>query len=264
VRGLRCVCLIGLIAILAAVASACSHASTTSVKAGLFNVSGSVLLKDAAAALRPRGGLTVTALSPDSRIRPVTTRTAADGTFRFDLRPGWYLLVVDYWGEPAVQIKAPGHGVALTAVTAPSKELADTAAVGVHDVPDVIPALGVCVDGRLVFLRPRPVMLPHSVMSRAEAIAGHENTDGTPARAVLATVTAPGTNVVSQGAAGTRVRSLRHWLAWVVVRTFPRPGNVRIGGFVPVGVSVPPLLALHDVSLIDARTGASLLGFETK
>lgn len=134
----------------------------------------------------------------------------------------------------------------------------------VNDVPAVIPRRGLWIDGRLVFLRPPPRRLPRLVMPPAEPVEGYKNAGATPARAVLAVVSAPGTNGGGQSAAGSRVRPLRHWLAWVVMRTARRPFDAQIGGFVPADVFAPRALARHDVSLIDARSGQFLLGFETK
>jgi len=57
-------------------------------------------------------------------------------------------------------------------------------------------------------------------------------------------------------------KPMRNWPTWVVIGTGRRPFNASTGG--GPGTSAPPALALHRVSLIDARTGEFLLGFFTK
>ena len=118
------------------------------------NVSGSVSLQEPDGE-RPGSGLRVTALSERSDRPPVTAQTGPDGSFRLALKPGWYLLTVDYWGEPAIQVQVPEAGVAFAPISAPSRELAQTTRVTVNDPPSLIPPHGVWLDGHLVLLEAR-------------------------------------------------------------------------------------------------------------
>ncbi len=248
---------VGLVILALTSLAACANAQDSTVPPLAGNVNGTVLLRDAQPE-RPAAGLVVTALGPDAQIRAVSTRTAADGSFHFQVKPGWYLLTVDYWGEPATQVKVPLVGVAAATITAPTEERAATRAVVVKDPPAALPPRGVWLDGHLVLLMLPPARVPTAVMSREKATTGYENVDGSPARGVLAVVTAPGSFVGLKNP----TKPLRDWLAWVVIGTRRRPTNVDLGG-VP-GKTEPPFLALHNVALLDARTGQFLLGFNTK
>ena len=95
-----------------------------------------------------------------------------------------------------------------------------------------------------------------SAISRAKAVAAALD-GGKPARAVLATVSAP------QRMLGPK-QPMVDWLTWVVVRDLPRPIDCVVGGYVPKGTPRTPGLVTHSVSLIDAKTGRFLLGFFTK
>ena len=185
-------------------------------------------------------------------MRSVSTHTAADGSFRLQLQPGWYLLAVDYWGAPATQIHVVESSVTAAPIVAPSRELAQSIRVTVNDAPGVVPPPGIWLGSHLALLKPAPRHLP-PVISRKRAIAaglGH----GKPARAVLAVVSAPGRILAPHG-------PMRNWLTWVVTRTMNRPLDPRSGG--PFAPPRPPYLVLHNVIFIDARTGEGLLGFFT-
>ena len=244
---------IGLLCLLAISVTACAQAeaSLSPSPSPAGNVSGTLLLKGAQTDA-PGAGLLVTALSRKPHVRPVSTRTAADGSFTFRLLPGWYLLAVDYWGAPATQIHVVESSVTAAPIVAPSRELAQTTRVTVNAAPGVIPPPGIWLGSHLALLKPAPRHLP-PVISRKRAIAaglGH----GKPARAVLAVVTAPQTIIAPHG-------PMRNWLTWVVTRTLRKPLDPRIGGrFQPPR---PPYLVHHSVSIVDAHTGESLLGFFT-
>lgn len=238
--------LIGFVVLVALAATACAQATGSEPSPRPFNVGGTVLLAGPQDE-RPGAGLVVTARSPKARTRLVTTSTASDGSFHFQLKPGWYLLTVDYWGEPATQVKVPVIGVAAAIIAAPTEDRAATRAVFINDVPAVLPPHGVWLDGHLVLLKPPPAQLPHSVMSREKAVAGYENADGAPARGVLAVVTARGVRVGMKNP----TKPLRDWLAWVIIRTQRRPINASTGG--GPGMSVPPFLTLHGVSQCHPR-----------
>ena len=75
---------------------------------------------------------------------------------------------------------------------------------------------------------------------------------------MLAVVSAPQRMI----GAKNPTKPMRNWPTWVVIGTGRRPFNASTGG--GPGTSAPPALALHRVSLIDARTGEFLLGFFTK
>ena len=218
-----------------------------------FNVTGSVRLQQADGE-RPGSGLTVTARSERSHRPSVRVRTMSDGSFQLSLKPGWYLLTVDYWGEPALQINVPKVGIAFAPISAPARELAQTTRVSVNDPPSLVPPHGVWLDGHLVLME--PVWPEVSAISRAKAVAAALD-GGKPARAVLATVSAP------QRMLGPK-QPMVDWLTWVVVRDLPRPIDCVVGGYVPKGTPRTPGLVTHSVSLIDAKTGRFLLGFFTK
>ena len=114
---------IGLVCLLAVSLTACTQAVTSRSTSPVGNVSGTLLLRGAKADA-PGAGLLVTALSPKVKVRPVSTRTAADGSFHLQLRPGWYVLTVDYWGAPATQVRVGRFGVTAAPIVAPSRDLA--------------------------------------------------------------------------------------------------------------------------------------------
>lgn len=127
--------------------------------------------------------------------------------------------------------------------------------VSVNDVPAVIPPQGVWLGRHLALVRPAPEHVPR-VVSRQQAIAvslvGHGSTQAT-----LAVVSAPQRILAPDG-------PLRDRLTWVVVETLPRPLELRIGGTQQPGETAgQPYLVKHRVSLVDARSGAFLLGFFT-
>ena len=218
------------------------------------NVSGSVSLREPDGE-RPGSGLTVTARSERAERPAVTARTGPDGGFQLSLDPGWYLLTVDYWGEPAMQIHVPQAGVAFAPISAPSRELAQTARVTVNDPPSLVPPHGAWLDGHLVLLEP---VWPEisTTISRARADAAALG-GAKPARAFLATVTDRGRMLGPK-------QPMVDWLAWVVVRDLPRPTDCVIGGMKPAGTPRTPGLVTHSVSLVDARTGRFLEGFFTR
>ena len=92
-----------LVCLLALSPMACARAEASLSLSPAGNVSGSVLLRGPQADA-PGAGLLVTALSRKAHVAHVSTHTAIDGSFTFQLKPGWYLLAVDYWGAPAAQI----------------------------------------------------------------------------------------------------------------------------------------------------------------
>jgi len=246
---------IAFVCLLAVSLTACTQAVTSRSTSPVGNVSGTLLLRGAKADA-PGTGLLVTALSPKVKVRPVSTRTAADGSFHLQLQPGWYLLTVDYWGAPSAQIHVGDSGVTAAPIVAPSRELAQTTRVTVNDAPGVIPPRGVWLGSHLALLKPAP-RHPPPVISRKRAIAvalgGNRS-----ARAVLAVVSAPQRILAPNG-------PMRNWLTWVVVDTLRRPLDPRIGGPpLPGATPGPPYLVHHNVSLVDARTGEFLLGFFTK
>lgn len=245
---------IGLLCLLAISVTACAQAeaSLSPSPSPAGNVSGTLLLKGAQTDA-PGAGLLVTALSRKPHVRPVSTRTAADGSFTFRLLPGWYLLAVDYWGAPATQIHVGDSGVTAAPIVAPSRDLAQSIRVTVNDAPGVIPPPGVWMGNHLALLKPVPRHLPaiQTSRTRAIAVALGANRSG---RAVLAVVTAPQRILAPHG-------PMRNWLTWVVTRTLRKPLDPRIGGrFQPPR---PPYLVHHSVSIVDAHTGESLLGFFT-
>lgn len=243
---------IAFVCLLAMSLMACAQAEAGLSPSPAGNVNGSLLLTGVQGDT-PGTGLLVTALSRKPHVQPVSTRTAADGSFQLQLQPGWYLLTVDYWGAPSAQIHVGDSGVTAAPIVAPSRELAQTTRVTVNDAPGVIPPRGVWLGSHLALLKPAPRHLP-PVISRKRAIAaglGH----GRPARAVLAVVSAPQRILAPNG-------PMRNWLTWVVTRTRRKPLDPRIGG--PFGPSGPPYLVHRNVSLVDARTGEFLLGFFTK
>jgi len=246
---------IAFVCLLAMSLTACAQTEASLSPSPAGNVTGTVLLKGVQADA-PGAGLLVTALSRKAHVRSVSTHTAADGSFAFQLKPGWYLLAVDYWGAPATQIQVRDSGITAAPIVAPSRELAQTTRVTVNDAPGVIPPHGVWLGSHLALLKPAPRHLP-PVISRKRAIAaglGH----GRPARAVLAVVSAPQRILAPNG-------PMRNWLTWVVTRTMRRPLEPRIGGRpLPGATPGPPYLVHHSVSLVDARTGEFLLGFFTK
>jgi len=246
---------IAVVCFLAISLTACAQSEVSLSPSPAGNVSGSVLLKGVQTDA-PGAGLLVTALSRKAHARPVSTHTAAGGSFNFQLQPGWYLLAVDYWGAPATQIHVGESGFTAAPIVAPSRDLAQTTRVTVNDAPGVIPPPGVWLGSHLALLKPAPEHLP-PVVSRKRAIAvglGH----GRPARAVLAVVSAPQRILAPHG-------PMRNWLTWVVTRTMSRPLDPRIGGRpLPGATPGPPYLVHHMVSLVDARTGEFLLGFFTK
>jgi len=215
------------------------------------DVIGSVLLQTADGE-RAGAGLTVMARSERSGRRPSTARTAADGSFRLALEPGWYLLTVDAWGEPALQVCVPRLGVAFAPIGGPSEELAAMRTVEVNDVPSVLPRRGVRV-GPHVLLQPPPAHLP-PVVGTARAI--HIARGSGSVRALLAMASDP-SRVLGRG------RRLLDRLTWVVVRDLPRPVDAAIGAYRP-GATRTPGLMVHSVSLIDARSGRFLEGFFTR
>lgn len=248
--------MIAFVCLLAMSLMACAQGEAGLSPSPAGNVSGTVLLKGAQADA-PGTGLLVTALSRKAHVQPVSTRTAADGSFQLQLQPGWYLLTVDYWGAPSAQIHVGDSGVTAAPIVAPSRELAQTTRVTVNDAPGVIPPRGVWLGSHLALLK-RVRHLPAVVLiSRKRAIAvglGH----GKPGRAVLAVVSAPQRILAPHG-------PMRNWLTWVVTRTLRRPLDPRIGGRpLPGATPGPPYLVHHSVSLVDARTGEFLLGFFTK
>jgi len=202
----------------------------------------------------PGSGLTVTARSERSDRSPVAVQTGPDGSSRLALEPGWYLLTVDYWGEPAMQIQVPEAGVAFAPISAPSRELAQTTRVTVNDPPALIPSPGVCLGSPNVLLE--PVWPEVATISRSRAVAAALG-GSEPARTVLATVSVP------ERLLGPKLPMV-DWLTWVVVRDLPRPTDCIVGGFVHKGVQRAPGLMTHSVSLIDAKTGRFLLGFFTR
>ena len=218
------------------------------------NVSGSVSLREPDGE-RPGSGLTVTARSERAERPAVTARTGPDGGFQLSLDPGWYLLTVDYWGEPAMQIHVPQAGVAFAPISAPARELAQTARVTVNDPPSLVPPHGAWLDDHLVLLEP---VWPEisTTISRARADAAALG-GAKPARAFLATVTDRGRMLGPK-------QPMVDWLAWVVVRDLPRPPDCVIGGMKPAGTPRTPGLVTHSVSLVDARTGRFLEGFFTR
>ena len=247
----RVVTAIAFVCLLAMSLTACAQAEASLSPSPAGNVSGTVLLKGVQEDA-PGAGLLVTALSRKPHVRPMSTHTAADGSFHLQLQPGWYLLTVDYWGAPSAQIHVGGSGVTAAPIVAPSRELAQTTRVIVNDAPGVIPPPGVWLGSHLALLKPAPRDLP-PVISGKRAIAvglGH----GKPGRAVLAVVTSPGRILAPHG-------PMRNWLTWVVTHTMRRPLDPRSGG--PFAPSRPPYLVLHNVSFVDARTGEFLLGFFT-
>jgi hypothetical protein len=218
------------------------------------NVSGSVSLREPDGE-RPGSGLTVTARSEHPSRHAVTAQTGPDGSFRLALKPGWYLLTVDYWGEPALQIRVPEAGVAFAPVSAPSRELAQTKRMTVNDPPSVIPPHGVRLGSLGVLLEPVWPEVSKTI-SRARAVTAALG-GARPARAFVATVTDRGRMLGPK-------QPMVDWLAWVVVRDLPRPTDCVIGGMKTAGTTRTPGLVTHSVSLIDARTGRLLLGFFTK
>ena len=125
----------------------------------------------------------------------------------------------------------------------------------VNDVPAVISPQGVWVGSHLALVRRAPRHLPH-VVSRQQAIAASLVGDGA-ARATLAVVSAPQRILAPHG-------PMRDRLTWVVVETLPKPVDARIGWpWQPGEASGQPYFVRHRVSLIDARSGAFLLGFFT-
>jgi hypothetical protein len=108
---------IAFVCLLAVSLVACAQAEASLSPPPAGNVSGTVLLKGVQADA-PGAGLLVTALSRRPRVRPVSTHTAADGSFRLQLRPGWYLLAVDCWGAPATQIHVGDSGVTAAPIVA--------------------------------------------------------------------------------------------------------------------------------------------------
>jgi len=217
------------------------------------NVSGNVLLQQANG-VRPGSGLSVTARGMRRSSRPVTVKTLSDGSFQLSLEPGWYVLTVDYWGEPALQIHVPKVGVAYAPISAPAEELGHGTRVVVNDPPAVIPASGLWLGSQNVLLEP-PRTGGH-VVSQARALKAALGGAG-PARTLLAAVSDPQRTLAPHG-------SMVNWLTWVIVRDLPRPIDCVIGGYVPKGSPRTPGLATHSVSLIDAKTGRFLLGFFTK
>jgi hypothetical protein len=253
---------IAVVLLLALSLAACAHAEASLSPSPSGNVSGTVLLKGAQADA-PGSGLLVTALSRKPHVRPVSTHTAADGSFQLQLQPGWYLLTVDYWGAPAAQIHVGDSSITVAPIAAPSRELAQTTRVTVNVAPGVIPPPGVWLGSHRVLLQaPRPLLkvprhLPATVViSRKRAIAVALGR-GQPARAVLALVFAP--ERILNGKT-----PMRNWLTWVVTRTMSKPLDPRIGGPpLPGATPGPPYLVHHSVSFVDARTGEFLLGFFT-
>lgn len=248
----------GLLALAVLLVPGCAWQRGDASSTPSYNVNGTVMLKESQGE-QPGGQLSISAHSPGQGNATVTTRTADDGGFHFQLKPGWYLLTADYWGEPAAQVLVAEKGVTSVTITGPSEARATSQAVLVNDVPATIPDQGIWIDGRLVLLKPPPAVLP-KIKPEDEVVANLWSAGDLSRRAVLAVVSAPSRLLGEKG----HERPLRDRLAWVVVRSFKRPVNVRIGGFVAPGVSVPPILALNGVSLIDARTGEFLLGFFTK
>lgn len=226
-----------------------SPQSTTSAS----NVSGNVLLQQVDG-VRPGSGLSVTARSMQPSSRLATVQTLTDGSFQLSLEPGWYVLTVDYWGEPALQIHVSKIGVTYAPITAPAEELGKSTRVVVNDPPAVIPAPGLWLGSQNVLLEP-PRAGGH-VISRAKALKAALG-GAKSARMLLATVSDPQRILAPHG-------PMANWLTWVVVRDLPRPIDYVIGGYVPKGTPRTPGLATHSVSLIDARTGKFLLGFFTK
>jgi hypothetical protein len=252
-RLLRFATAAALVCLLALSLTACARAEASLAPSPAGNVNGMLLLKRAQADV-PGAGILVTALSRKAHALPVSTRTAADGSFTFQLTPGWYLLAVDYWGAPAVQIHVVESTVTTASIVAPSRELAQTTRVAVNDARGVIPTPGVWMDSHNVLLRPAPRHLPAQLVSPKRAAAVALGGDKT-AQAVLAVVSAPQRILAPHG-------PMRNWLTWVVVSTMQRPFNAVVGGM-PGAPPSAPYLTIHRVSLIDARTGRFLLGFFT-
>ena len=242
---------IAIVCFLAISLAACAQAEASLSPSPTGNVSGSVILKGVQTD-SPGASLLVTALSNKALLRPVSTRTAADGSFQLQLPPGWYLLAVRYWGAPATQIHVGDSGITAAPIVAPSRDLAQTTKVTVNDAPGVIPPPGVWMSHRLALLKPAPRHLP-PVISRKRAIDVGLG-QGRPGRAVLAVVSAPERILAPHG-------PMRNWLTWVVTRTLSRPHDPRISGY--PGATGPPYLVHHNVSFVDARTGEFLLGFFT-
>jgi hypothetical protein len=137
-----------LVCLLAMSLTACAQAEASLSPSPAGNVSGTVLLKGAQSDA-PGAGLLVTALSRKPQVRPVSTHAAADGSFTFQLQPGWYQLAVDYWGAPSAQIHVGDSGVTTAPIAAPSRELAQTTRVTVNDAPGVMPPPGVWLGSHL-------------------------------------------------------------------------------------------------------------------
>jgi len=218
-----------------------------------FNVSGSLLLQQADGQ-RPGSGLTVTCRGVRRDSRSVTVQTMSDGSFQLSLEPGWYVLTVEYWGEPALQIHVPKVGITYAPISAPAEEFGQSTRVIVNDPPAVISSSGLWLGSERVLLE--PVRGKTHVISRARAVKVAVG-GPKPARALLATVSAPERILAPNG-------PMVDWLTWVVVRDLPRPIDSVIGGYKPGGTPRIPGLVTHSVSLIDAKTGRFLLGFFTK
>ncbi len=267
-RSLRHGVLLGaLLALVASVAASCGGTATDTVGSGSITVKGTVLLSEPAG-VRPGGGLLVSALSPKSGVQTAVTRTTADGGFHFALGPGFYLLTVNSWGGPALQVQVPRHGSVQATIRAPSESLAARQTVSVTGVPDAVPPSDVWIAAHLALLEPPPV--PAHIMTAAQAItvARRDASKTLPMRALLAVVTVPGEFVGNPGVPGTKSKPLRHWLAWVVTSTLPQATNGDLGGPAPQPgqpyIPPPPHLVSGYTMLLDARTGQFLLGFLTR
>ncbi len=123
------------------------------------------------------------------------------------------------------------------------------------DFPRVIPAEGVWLGNHLALVRPAPAHLPR-VVSRQRAIDASLVGVGS-CQAALAIVSAPQRILAPDGPMLER-------LTWVVVETLPKPVDARIGWpRQPGEASGRHYFVRHRVSLVDARSGAFLLGFFT-
>jgi hypothetical protein len=174
----------------------------------------------------------------------------------------------------AVVIVSLGVGVVLSRGASSARADTTSQPVVSDQVPEVLPAQGVIVDGasRVLLIPPGDVDAALlRVPTVDEAIARVQAplaTDETPSsRAVLAIATV-GATVPPPELADEEWNTIQDRLCWVVTMTYAHPIVAVIGGYVPdsstSAIDDPAAYASHFNALVDAETGDSLWGFYSK
>jgi hypothetical protein len=158
--------------------------------------------------------------------------------------------------------------VALAVVAASKTSRADAAPLNVDQVPAAIPAQGVTL---LAGYADITLMPPTSDLSATPTVSAEKALtlapvidSPSPPSTVLAIVTA-GSTLPPPGESAKGYNAVDDRLAWVITYAYPEPIDVRQGKLPTDGASPPsPLMRSHVNFIIDAQSGAFLIGFFTE